>query len=258
MKEHSLLRYALIGLIAFIFFFVSMFPASIAYNLILKSGLVLPSTVTVNSITGSVWQGEIEVSVGGLKNNRIAWEMLFSRLLLGGVGVSLDANGEDYRLSGGAIIYLPLPDEGFFPLDAELNLDGHVLGAIVPKIVPQYGTTVDGQININSLNIVSTDEGLEDAVGSISWPGGNVGGFVMGNRVNVDLPAVKGEFFQDEESFKFELLRSKDKKLMAQAILASDGWGSVQITQRLFEFFVPVGRGKDPDSIAFEYEYKFF
>jgi len=256
-KELSSLQYCLIGMTAFLIFFVCLFPAKVAYNAAQRVGLVLPPMIKISEIDGSVWNGTVKVDVAGLKSNVLNWDLLFSRLLMGGFGVKIKAESTDYSIDGSLSIFLPLPEKSFFPLNAELEIDGYVSGKIIAAVAPQFNAFVEGKVDLDNILIALTSTGVDGAEGHISWPGGEAKANVMGQAMAVQLPALEGELQKNGEKAKFELVKSEDKKPLAEASVDAEGWGAVRVRQRLLDYFVP-SQGKDENSFAIEYEQKLF
>ncbi len=257
-KEISVLKYCLIGILSFLVFLVCLFPARVAFNAIQSAGLVLPPSISVQGINGSIWNGAADLSIGGLKHSKLEWELLLSRLFLGGIGVDVNASNEGFKLDGSVSIYLPLPDDAFFPVNAELELDGFVSGNVVSALAPQFNVWFDGQAELDNVLVVLTDTGVDDVAGRVTWGGGKASANAMGRKMTVDLPAMAGDLFKESEDAKFELIRSEDKQSLVEAGVESSGWAHVRVRQRMFEYFVPFGKGKDKNSFAFEYEQKIF
>lgn len=159
-----------LGLLFYLIFLLARWPANHAWQQIDDLGM-LPPRLQVNTVAGTIWHGELQqLNVAGMAINRVRWQVRFGTLLVGRLGVDIDAATEGGFLRG-RIHLSPMR------LGAE-KISGRLPAKRLEPIIARYSpmpTQVDGQLALAVENLAINHDGtIQRLDGRLAWQQGRV------------------------------------------------------------------------------------
>lgn len=123
---------------------VAMFPANVAVNLA-KDWQLIPSNVKVSAVSGSVWQGKVNLlSYRGIDLDHVRWELSAVSILMGNADLKLTIGrrGSDIKAKG----HVVLSSDSVSVNDFTLSTPIEPFTQFYPL---PYGLTTSGKVNVN-------------------------------------------------------------------------------------------------------------
>jgi len=159
----ALFRYGAFLLGVYLCVLIYSLPASFVYN----KFITLPSGITVQGISGSIWSGQLNtLNVDGYDIENLRWSLVFSELLRGDVAIDWSVDNEMGTLNGQAHL-----DQQTIHLSAvKGNLD---MAALSQKFA-QQNFFASGILLLDIQEYSFTLDKLKRARGTMTWQQANL------------------------------------------------------------------------------------
>ena len=153
-------RYLLLGVLAYLVFLGQQMPASLVLSWLQPR---LGDAVVAYGVSGTLWQGRIQrLDVAGRRLRELHWRWLPGELLLGRLGVALEARvGEGY-----------VRTELLRGLDGDLllrNVDGRLDMPHLLRLVRVPGLKLEGELLLHLERLLLDDGRPVAAQGRVAW-----------------------------------------------------------------------------------------
>lgn len=161
------LKYGLLGLVAYGFFLLLMFPASVAHSLFASPLEKQLPGLQLAGVSGRLWDGEVaSVSYKSREVGRLHWEVMPFSLLWGKLSLPVSLQLPDGYLE--AKVTLP---RDFTAMHAR-EVKGQLPVAQVQGLLPYNFVSIDGTLAINITEAEVDAEGkVQSLSGRINWLG---------------------------------------------------------------------------------------
>ena len=209
----------LISFTAFFFSVAAMTPASLVYNTFQASITDALPGLSIKKVEGSIWKGKSNIKFQQLPSINVAWEVAPLHLLTLTVKSSVTAEG----LGLYGKFDIAITPKGI----SIINLNGIIQNLHLNKITIPYGLDLSGEINLIKINLSFDKKWLKEADGKLTWGGGIVHIQTPEKIHTVNLPALHGQIYMDENIWKLDVKESSES--MMQIHIRPDGWAKSAI-----------------------------
>ncbi|ASP37395.1 hypothetical protein CHH28_01280 [Bacterioplanes sanyensis] len=188
-----------------------------------------PMPVQVNSVTGTLWDGQLQLTDRTLGSVNGAWQLQPLALLTGQLASAVQLDAGNARMQGqlqmGSDQQLQLQEVTAF-MDASL----------LQPLLRRGRASLDGEFELSgfSAQLDLTQPRLLDASGRLVFSGGAVSFPVDGKPINAELPMLIGQLQRDNDNITMALTTT-DGDALGQLYLQPDGWGGTRIRRRLLD-----------------------
>ncbi len=139
----SKVRYILFGVVAYAFFLIATVPASLVYSAI-QTRIPPPYRATMHGLEGTWRRGNAAaVEVRGFKIRDLQWQLRWSDLFTGRLGVDIAFKLQDGRFDGILAIGLG----GQMLKSTRVNIPLAAVHTMIPDYGIQIGGTIEGALN---------------------------------------------------------------------------------------------------------------
>jgi general secretion pathway protein N len=206
-----------------------------------------PLPVQVDSVTGTLWQGQAQLRDATVGRVDARWQIAPSSLLLGQLSSTLQVKASAARLEGEVVV----------GLDQQLQLQqvsGFLDSSLLQPLLRRGRASLAGEFELSQLNAhidLATPQ-LLDARGRLVFSGGDVSFPVDGKPISATLPMVIGDIAQ-QEGRTTVALNTTEGDALGQLYLQADGWGGSRIRRRFLDVLgQPWPAQAEADTVIFE------
>lgn len=238
-----------VGILAYVVFLLALFPINIAYKLVEPKGL----PVSVEALSGTLWNGEAIVKQRDLGRLDLNWELSPLSLLVGQVSAKVDVKSQKANLKGA----VNASASGVVEIS---DTKGFVSADLVNQFIRRQRASLAGDFELMGLNLIYdvNAKHAESASGRLIWQGGQVN-YPMGRKKkSATMPMLVADLGADNGNLTANVVTTEGEQL-GQANLKNDGWAGVAIKRRLVDLAGEKWPGKGgADSTIFEVSEKVF
>ncbi len=238
-----------VGILAYLFFLVALFPINMAHKLIKPEGL----PVEIVGLTGTLWDGGAVLKHPSAGRVDLDWRLHPSSLLMGSLNVDIDLKSPVVRLNGNAKV-------GAGRVLELNNIDGYLTSDVVNGVLRSQRTQIEGDLELSKANLVYDlgQRKAELAEGRLVWQGGNVQYPAGRQKKSSKMPMLVANLRADQGNI-LATVTSAEGDVVAEANVKSDGWAGVAIKRRLIDLAGEQWPNKaQPDTTVFEVSEKIF
>ncbi|MBV1877260.1 MAG: type II secretion system protein N [Pseudomonadales bacterium] len=278
----SLIRlsgFCFVALISFLGFLLVRAPAAPIWSLLnnnanTNANQPLPD-LQVLLVSGTVWDGLAELQYRDFPNSLLSWQLM--------PFISTDPPSTKAATEQDTSKINPAEDNTIIPLAIDLDLSAkgiahHLMAEVVAKsnkivitnlrgdigstyinaISQPQGLTFSGAINVGQINLASDLKWLQQANGTITWPGGKITSRAPDGATQVfNLPALDGIISLQSEILGLEIQHNNEPLINIE--LKQDGWIRVKVKARIFDLArLPWPSGTNLDDTVLEFEEQVF
>jgi general secretion pathway protein N len=223
---------------------VGVFTVAFAPAALLRQALPSDGSVALTGLSGTLWDGDAELLLGGRSAGRLAWEIQPVTILQGALGYHLALSGPDRALAA---------EVALRPRAFELTLDGTAGAAWINEWVGQYDIRLSGEFAFESLRLEApyTLIGSAEpaaapgtAAGRLTWSGGPVAYRLTGQDFAGSLPPLEARFGEALETVVFTV---GNPTPLLRAQLLANGFARVGMTRLLPKLLNNPWPGTGPD-----------
>lgn len=183
---------------------------------------VSPSNPYIDSVSGSIWQGQADWHVNELQGVA-SWKLRPWSLVLLRLGADVELRTGETRLNGNMAV-------GFKQRRIE-NLNGQISTQTLRTLLPWQWP--NNPINIRDLKVIfHQQKGWQTADGQLSWTGGILGYPFEGRVERANLPPLVARLSADKGRLQLNMTTAQNER-MGDIYLSNDNMLEVQLTQRL-------------------------
>lgn len=183
---------------------------------------VSPSNPYIDSVSGSIWQGQADWHVDELQGV-MSWKLRPWSLLLLRLGADVELRTGETRLNGNMAV-------GFKQRRIE-HLNGQISTQTLRTLLPWQWP--NNPINVRELKVIfHQQKGWQTADGQLSWTGGMLGYPFEGRVERANLPPLVARLSADKNRLQLNMTTAQNER-MGDIYLSNDNMLEVQLTQRL-------------------------
>lgn len=225
-RPGKLLLFIFFGLLVYLAAVVMWMPAGWLWARV-SPMVSLPPQVSVQQVSGRLWQGAAGLSVGR-RPVRVTW--LLSPPDFGELGLPLAVSIESSRSRVVGDVFLS------WPLTARIDARGTIhVPEFADEIRASGGAMLDGDVVIDRLQVSLTDAGLQSARGLGRWPGGNVT-WPMGDQMqNATFPPMQGTLSDLRNGVSLVISEQDTSDPAADASVTLDGMMEIRVYRRMID-----------------------
>lgn len=135
----GLAKKIILGVIIYMLFMLSLFPARVALSL-----LALPKSVAISGVSGTIWQGSLDrVAIGNRVLEHVRWNINFAKLFTGTLSSDLVFGNRASMVNGKGIAALSFSGISLSNLRVELPSEFLIGNARLP-----FQTKITGALNL--------------------------------------------------------------------------------------------------------------
>ena len=237
------------GILAYLLFLLALFPISLLQKWIPKESL----PVSVENLSGTLWEGAAIVKQREVGRLDIAWDLSLSSILTGQLASDIEVKGQKFNF------------EGFvgYGLGGSIdvrNAQGYLTAELVNQFTRRQQATLNGDFELSGLNLVYdlNAKQAKSAEGRLVWQGGMVSYPVARKKTQSEMPMLVAQFGANEGNLQAEVTTT-DGQSVGQLNLKSDGWAGIAIKRRIVDLAGQKWPGKgNADTTVFEVSEKVF
>lgn len=224
----KILIYTLMFVLSLLFFLVATLPANFVWEQLFKQEVKNNiAGLNVESIDGSVWQGEALIAYRGI-SAVYGWDVSFAGLLTMSLPVSLTLRSQ----------------AGSVNVEADFGLSETVLAventeldlSYLTPLVKRWRVSLDGDLVVNSLILVVEDMKLVSLAGGGSWSGGDISYPVARQSHNRNMPVFNAVATTNDEGLAQIGIRDANAGFdVIYLSLDANGEAMAKVTRRLLD-----------------------
>lgn len=244
----SIKWYLLLGLFSYIVFLGLTVPLEFVWPRLQPHLGRLP--VQVESISGTVWQGQARVHANQVGKVAATWDIDGLALLTGNLSAVVDVTGDELKLSGqvsATANEIELSDGKAFLSSKHLE-----------PLLRQGRARLEGSFDVEPLSARFSikDKKILDASGRILFSGGDVGFPIDGKNISATLPILVGNISKPGDNVDLQI-SDTEKNSIGSGYVQPDGWASLVIRRRLIDMLGQKWPANvDEDAVIFEVSQK--
>lgn len=242
-------RLIIVGILAYVLFLLALFPINIAYKLIDPKGL----PISVEALSGTLWNGEAVVKQRDLGRLDVSWELSPASLFIGQFNAQVKAKSQKANFSGEVVASAAGTVE-------IIDSKGFLSAELVNQFARRQRANLAGDFELMGLNVIYdvNAKQAQTASGRLVWQGGQVTYPVGRKKKNATMPMLVADISSENGELK-ALVNTTEGQPVAEANLKTDGWAGVAIKRRLVDLAGEKWMGKaDADTTVFEVSEKVF
>ncbi|QSP94441.1 type II secretion system protein N [Marinobacter salinisoli] len=209
-----------------------------------SSNVQLPDQVQVRQVSGRIWEGAAGLDVAGYPL-RVSWILGVPSLTNLTLPVDISIASSQSLLEGDVTIG--------WPASAELDARGRVaVGEFEDLIRQSGGAMIEGDVTIDSLNVLWSDNRLQRADGIGRWPGGRVT-WPMGNQTGqAQFPPMQADLDTTQGGIGLTVKEQDGNGPAAEANVLWNGMMEVRVYKRMVDLAgQPWSDSASPDDVIF-------
>lgn len=185
--------------------------------------------VQIQRVSGTVWNGQLQVNVPATGPLDIDWQLQPLPLLAAEADLKLRLIGDGIEVDTRAIVD---KSQQLQIIDA----DGQLSTKHLRHVLAQGQASLQGDFELADLNtrIDITNQQILELDGRLIFSGGDVGFPVDGNPVQATLPLLVGQLSKEQEKSVLNI-NTQEGQAIGQAFMQNDGWGGVAIRRRFLD-----------------------
>ena len=240
--------YVLTGIISYAIFVVLTAPLEFLWPKIQPEFGPLP--VQVDAITGTIWQGQVQVSTAQLGQINGTWDIQISDLFFGQLTAQITAVGDELKLNG----RISTDGEQINITDTEAFMSSSYL----QPLLRQGRASLDGDFELTAFNsrLSVSDKQIHSAEGRLVFSGGDVSFPIDGKKMSATLPILVGNISKPSDNVDLQIIDTEGNSI-GSGYIQPDGWAGLVIRRRLLDLLGqkwPADVGED--AIIFEVSQK--
>lgn len=183
--------------------------------------------VRIESLNGSVWQGQGQFRERQLGTVQLDWDVQFGGLFTGKLPISVNIERPDLSLSG-VVAVTP----GGYQVT---GLSGYLDEGLFAPIARQYRAELQGRLQLNEVTVsMGWGRTLKGASGTATWSGGPVS-FPMGRSTQrIEVPTLYGTLTDNDLGWAFNVT-DVNQQVLVETQLQQDGLGEVRVKRSMAE-----------------------
>lgn len=203
---------------AFLFLFFVLLQVPAAWIL----ARVAPQNAYVDSISGSLWQGQADWRLQNLQGV-VSWRFKPLSILTFKLGADVELRTGETRLDGQLAL-------GYHQMRIE-KLNGQIASDTLATLLPWQWPSPP--VQLRDLTVIRHKEkGWQRAEGQMNWVGGTLGYPFEGRVERANLPPLVANLSADQGKLQLNLSNGQRER-MGDIYLSADNMLEVQLTQRL-------------------------
>ena len=222
----KILLFLLVGVVSYTSFLIATLPASFVWKYVAPQLPLKPLQIDVKGVSGTAWNGYALIHSRGIEGV-LEWDILFSGLLTGSLGVDLELKSNVGNMTTNARLF----SNGVELDSTKGNVDLRSLNSLLKK----QRVTLSGVFKIDSLTIGYIDGVITVAKGLFSWTGGRVeypaGRETHGN----EFPSFTGVLDQKSDVTMFTIKDVESSINSVEAIMENTGIVTLKVKRRLLD-----------------------
>lgn len=239
------LGWTLSGLGLFLALVLFMAPAELVAALVARGPLQL------NAPAGSLWSGSGGLRADHQELGALRWQFVPRGLLRGHIALDVQLDGPSVHLAGRLEI-------GVLSWSVA-DMNGVVGNALLTRAASHYDVALQGDLTLRTFSISATRAGLDQANGTLAWPGGHVAYVLNGQSYAADTGPLRGRVSTWGNRLRLDVEAPPMNSRALRFTLGVDGWGSAAVTR---QFMASVGfpwqGNAAPTEFVLEVEEKLF
>lgn len=242
-RPGKLLLLFLSGALVYLVALVILVPAGWVWQQA-SSHLNLPPRVQVRQVSGKLWDGAAGVVVAGYPL-RVDWALGWPSLGEVTLPVDIELDTAQSSLQGDLTLG--------WPLSAALDASGHIGVAEFRELVRKSrGAMIEGDVNIERLQLAWEDDRITRADGLATWPGGRVT-WPMGDQTgSADFPPMQARLDTVRGGVELKIAEQGGDGPAGQANLLWNGMMEIRVYKRMMDLAgQPWSDSASPDDVVF-------
>ncbi len=208
----------------------------------------LPPGISVQQVSGSLWQGSARVEVER-RPVRLSWQLSWPDVMALRQPVAVGLETPASRVQGDLMLG--------WPASVVADLSGRLHVPEFADLIRQSGgALLEGDVIIDRLRIVATDQGLESATGLGRWPGGNVSWPMGDRRQSAEFPPMQATLADNRDGVLLSISEQGVAEAVAEASLSLDGMMDIRVYRRLVDLAgQSMGGSAGPGDVVFQVQH---
>lgn len=226
LRPGKVLLLLLVALLVYGVTLVALLPAGWVWQQA-SAHVSLPPQVTVNRVSGTVWQGAAAIGFQG-RDLSVGWQMRWPDLGDLALPVAIQLASARSHIDGRLVVA--------WPLAARLDATGSVhVPEFEDLIRASGGAMLAGDISIDRLQVIVSDKGLESARGLGQWPGGTVTWPMGDGYQSTEFPAMQATLDDIANGVSLTVSRQGESAPAAEANVLTSGMLEVRVYRRMID-----------------------
>ena len=206
------LIWVVIGLVTSLGFIFIMAPANLAVSMAQDSLGRIPD-LEIGRVEGRIWSGNAQIQYRRFPA-QVNWNLAALPLLIGSVSADIELHGDG--LDAG--FHLATHGAAGEVTDATALIDARYIN----PVSLDYGLNLSGQFSLTVDEIAFDNNRITSATGELNWPGGLVHIETPQQLYSVDLPALSGNLYMNEDNVRLRTTGQQTR--LIDLTLKPDGW----------------------------------
>ena len=234
---------ALIGVFVYVSALIALVPAGWLWQQA-RGQVALPPEVQVQQLAGQLWSGAAGLSIAGFPV-RLEWHLGTPSLTTLTLPVKFSVATAGSSVRGGALVS--------WPGGGELSASGVIgVAEFEPLIRRSGGAVIEGDVTIDRLDLVWSDQALKQAAGFGRWAGGVVTWPMGNNQGRADFPPMQATMDSTSDGISLVVSEQGGEGPAANANIAWTGMMDLRVYKRMVDLAQqPWPDSARPDDIVF-------